>query len=386
MKKSLAAAAAVLAALMLGGCENGSLYSDMREIDQLELIQTIGLDAEKNGYITATAASGLNLGSGSHTVLENTSRTVARALREMQNYTSKKYIFYSHTKYLLIGEDAAREGLGRYLDYVERAVDVRLNTGLIIVRGGTANELIKQTSSDDESTGELLESLDKDTRLMSESSVSTCGEVAERLAETGSALAAAVILEQDEEGEYRISSAGYAIIKEGALAGYIDTNLSRAVNLLTNAVEGDVTEVPDGNGGYAALRITGGDSSFNAEFSDGRPASIRIDAKINANIEELSGRLDIYDGSVTDCLAAELARLEAERIRGVLEISRELECDFLDIGGRIRTKHPIAYDSIAEDWAGCLAQSEISVSVDARIERTYDIGIPLEDDGEENAE
>lgn len=384
MKKLLAAALCVLATLTLGGCENGNLYSDMREIDQLELIQTIGLDAAEDGYVTATAASGVSIGSGSSTVLENTSRTVARALREMQNYTSKKYIFYSHVRYLLIGEDAARAGLGRYLDYVERTVDVRLGTGLIIVRGGRAGELIKLTSSDEESTAELLESLEKDVRLMSESSVSSCGEVAEKLAETGSAVAAAVTLERGEEDGFRIVSTGYAVIKDGALAGYVDTGTARAVNLLAGEVEGDVTEVPDGNGSFAALRITGGKAEFDADISDGVPTAIRISAKVTANIEELGSRIDIYDEAVTDRLADELARLEAERIAAVLAMSRELECDFLGIAGHLRMKHPIAMDAVKDEWESLLASAEITVSVDAEIERTYDIGVPPPDDGEEN--
>ncbi len=98
--------------LMLGGCKSGMLYADMREIDQLELIQTVGLDAS-DSEVRATAASGMRVGGGSPTVLENTSPTAARAMRLMQNYSSKKYIFYGHVRYLLVGEDAAREGLGR---------------------------------------------------------------------------------------------------------------------------------------------------------------------------------------------------------------------------------------------------------------------------------
>ena len=378
MKKlALALIASVL--LALGGCRSGMLYADMREIDQLELIQTVGLDASGED-VKATAASGMRVGGGSPTVLENTSPTAARAMRLMQNYSSKKYIFYGHVKYLLIGEEAARAGLGKYLDYVERSVELRLSTGLLIVRGGTANELIRLTSTESESTSELLASLEKDVRLMSESRVGSCGEAAESLAESGTALVAAVSTERGDDG-WRLASAGYAVLKDGRLAAYIDTDTARAVNLLTGEVEGDVTEVPDGRGGLASLRVTSGKSSFDAEFCDGEPARLIVDVRVTANIEELREGADPYSPDELAFLERELASLEAARIERALDLMRELKCDYLGIGGKLRLRHPVKIDRLGGSLAETLAGAETEVRVEANIERTYDLGAPLRTDG-----
>ena len=365
--------------LMLGGCKSGMLYADMREIDQLELIQTVGLDASDSG-VRATAASGMRVGGGSPTVLENTSPTTARAMRLMQNYSSKKYIFYGHVRYLLIGEEAAREGLGKYLDYVERSVELRLSTGLLIVKGGTANELIRLTSTESESTAELLASLEKDVRLMSESRVGSCGEAAESLAESGTALVAAVRPEQGENG-WRIASAGYAVFRDGRLAAYIDTDTARAVNLLTGEVEGDVTELPDGRGGCAALRVTSGKSSFGAEFSGGELIRITIDARVTANIEELSESCDPYSPAEIAALEAKLAALEKARIDRAAALMRSLGCDYLGLGAKLSLAHPLKTDRLGGRLAESIAGAETEVRVEAKIERTYDLGAPLRTDG-----
>jgi spore germination protein KC len=365
--------------IMLGGCKSGMLYADMREIDQLELIQTVGLDASDSG-VRATAASGMRVGGGSPTVLENTSPTTARAMRLMQNYSSKKYVFYGHVRYLLIGEEAAREGLGKYLDYVERSVELRLSTGLLIVKGGTANELIRLTSTESESTAELLASLEKDVRLMSESRVGSCGEAAESLAESGTALVAAVSPEQGENG-WRIASAGYTVFKDGRLAAYIDTDTARAVNLLTGEVEGDVTELPDGRGGCAALRVTSGKSSLGAEFSGGELIRITIDARVTANIEELGESCDPYSPAEIAALEAKLAALEKARIDRALSLMSELGCDYLGIGAKLRRAHPLKTDRLGGRLAESIAGAETEVRVEAKIERTYDLGAPLRTDG-----
>lgn len=377
--KKLVPALIALALLALGGCKSGMLYADMREIDQLELIRTVGLDASGTD-VTATAASGMRVGKGSPTVLENTSPTVARSMRLMQNYSSKKYIFYGHVKYLLIGEGAARAGLGKYLDYVERSVELRLSTGLLIVKDGTANELIRLTSTESESTAELLASLEKDVRLMSESRVGSCGEAAESLAESGTALVAAVRTERGDDG-WRLASAGYAVLKDGRLAAFIDTDTARAVNLLTGEVEGDVTEVPDGRGRLAALRVTSGKSSFDAEFCEGEPSRIIVDVRVTANIEELRGGADPYSPDELAFLERELASLEASRIERALGLMRELECDYLGIGGKLRLRHPVKIDRLAGRLAESLAGAETEVRVEANIERTYDLGAPLRTDG-----
>lgn len=367
------------ALLLLGGCKSGMLYADMREIDQLELIQTVGLDAAADG-VTATAAGGKRVGAESPVVLENTSPTAARAMRLMQNYSSKKYIFYGHVRYLLIGEDAAREGLGKYLDYVERSVELRLSTGLLIVKDGTANELIRLTSTESESTADLLASLEKDVRLMSESRVGSCGEAAESLAESGTALIAAVQSEQ-EDGHRCIASAGYAVFRDGMLAAYIDTDTARAVNLLTGEVEGDVTELDDGRGGLAALRITSGKSSFRAEFSGDEPVRILIKARVTANIEELGERVDPYDPAELADLERQLAALEAARIERALSLMRELSCDYLGIGAKLRLAHPVRLGRLGGRLGETVAGAETEVRVEAKIERTYDLGAPLRTDG-----
>lgn len=82
--------------------------------------------------------------------------------------------------------------------------------------------------------------------------------MAEKLAGEGSALISAIMLIGEEgnlngRSESIIASAGYAVINDGKQAGYINRNTARGVNLLISQVGSDLTEVPDGVGGYAAL-------------------------------------------------------------------------------------------------------------------------------------
>ena len=108
-----------------------------------------------------------------------------------------------------------KEDLARCLDFMERDGELRMDTKLFALRDVSAEDAI--TDPGEESVGDLLDSLEKDVALLSESHVFTCGETAEALAERGSVLISALRLAEPENilnGENRrtLLSAGYAVV------------------------------------------------------------------------------------------------------------------------------------------------------------------------------
>lgn len=376
MRKKAAAALTAIMCALLSGC-TGSPFEDFREIDQLEPIQTVGIDSG-GGLITATAASSDRENT---VVMKNSSVTLSRALSEMQNYTNKKYIFYDHNENLLIGEDAAREGIAPFLEYVERDAHMRLSTKLYIVKDGTAEDIISEAGSENGGIGSLLQSLEKDVRLMSESYVFGCGEAAEMMEEDGCALAAAIMHISGENtirggSESTVMSAGYAVFKDGKLIRFIDRYHAHAVNLLINKMGGDIVEIDDGEGGFASIRLTRSRAKYSAEFdADGSLKKLFVNIDMTGNIEELQERLNIADPAVIDRLERSLEAMEKFRVEYILSLSRQLRADFCKIGRKINMKYPIRFSRIADDWNDQLAEAEVEVEIKAKIMRTYDVGL-----------
>ena len=371
----------LLLCLCLSSCKGRNiLYADFREIENLELIRTIGVDIGDNGLMDVTAATGMKSEGDTEIILKSSAVTVARALAEMQNYTSKKYIFFGHTKNVVVGEEAALTDLQLCLEYMQRGVDLRLDTLLCIVKGSSARESISSCSDQDSTITELLESLVKDVKLMSESRLFGCGEVMEQLSRNGSALVAAIELKEEEEivedaDKNIIRSAGFAVVVDRKLVCFIDPYYSRGVCLLIDQVVSDVTEVPDAFGGYTALEITGGGSEFDAVIRDGRVEEIQVDVHVTANISEVQNRVNVYDDSFLAQLEQALAEMELVRVQHVLELSQSLGADFIGIGNRFNMKHPIAYHNLHGTWNEQFPNVPIQITVEARVERTYDMGI-----------
>ena len=383
MKKRLALLPLLTLALLLQGCGGGLVFGDeSREIDQLELVETLGIDAEPDGLVTVTAATD---SAGEPVLLRTSGATVSRAVREMQNYTAKKYIFYGHTSHILIGEASARENLNRSLEYLERDSDVRLNTKLCVVQDGTAEAAIRAVTADGETAGDLLASLERDVQLLSESYVFTVGEIAEQLARRGCALAAAVRLEEashilSREDALTIQSTGYAVIQDERLRGFLDTELARGVNLLIDRVGSDVVEAPDGTGGQFAARLTGAAARFLPEFEDGSLKCVRIEVALRCNLDEVRKPLNLYDEAVIRKLEEGIEAVEAWRVRAVLDRMQTWDCDFCDLQTRVRQAAPWRFDRMPVPWEELFPELDFAVDVTATLERTYDVGLsPLGD-------
>lgn len=390
MKKFMAAAMTVGIMLLCSACASDMMHYEVRGVEEFEIIQTIGVDYE-DGKVIVTAATGTSP-SGEVTVLSSEAETMSRAMQQMQNYSSKKYIFFGHTKNFLIGEEAAKNDLSSYLEYVERGIDIRLDTRAYIIQGSTALEAIAKSSEEGESINDHLEALEKDVQLLSESYVFSCGNVTEAIAENGGALAAALKLEEIDgvllgESKVSVQPAGFGVIDKGKLVGYLSGDEARATVLLINKADSDVIEIPDGEGGYASIELTKTGTDYDAEFENNKLKKIIINVSIKGNISGLENPLNIYEDETIKWLENAVSELEKERIENLLKLSREVESDFLKLGDKLEMKHPIKVRRAqGNNWEEQVNAAEISVNVKTEIERTYDLGISRAEEVEKNNE
>ena len=167
MRRVLCALLAAALLLPLAGCRRGvAALPRGREIEDMELMQTLGVDAAEAGQVAVTASSGAGDGPDSGaTVVNGSAATLSAAVLGLQS-EGASYLYFGHVGQLLAGEELARRGLWPTLDYVLRDVEMRLDTALYLVRGGEARtarlgDSLARTEGPRWGSGRLLSALEE---------------------------------------------------------------------------------------------------------------------------------------------------------------------------------------------------------------------------------
>lgn len=367
---------------LLSGCGmSGGIYDNYRAIEELRLIQTLGYDTARGG-VTLSASSGKQGKDGDILLLRREGETILQAMDSLQDYTTEGELFFAHTRYLLVGRDAAGRGLGELLDFVERDEDVRLGTELFLLEDGAAADLIMGPGEGYDVT-EVLISVKEDVERRAVSHVGNVRETAVALSEYGAAVVC-LLRTVGTEGSVVLAEpglsaipVGYAVLKDGKLTATVTDEQAEALSLLLN-YPGTVTRVfPDGSGGETALRFERADSSFTPSWEpDGSPGPVEVRLSVRAVVAESKGGAEAFD---TDLLAALLRSSLEEDVRALLGLTQALDADFLSLGREMRISSGKNFAALPEDWLPAL---EFNVAVDAVIDHSYDLDTPLEMNGE----
>ena len=165
MRHRRALALLLAAGMLCSGCSTGAISSNYRAVEDLELIQTIGVDRAPEG-VCLSAATGKACENEAPKRMTQSGVSMLAALDQLQDRTPSAGLFYAQTSYLLLGEEAAAAGgLTPLLDFIARDPDMRLSAPLFIVRGGTAQQAVMETGDDKTDVTEALAALEKDITL-----------------------------------------------------------------------------------------------------------------------------------------------------------------------------------------------------------------------------
>lgn len=313
------------AALLLSGCQ-GSIYSNYRETERIRCVETLGLDSgEKLTRLSLSSPEGEG---GS---LSREAESILRCLASAQSYAADKELYYAHSQFLLLGEDYAREYASEALDFVARDNQLRLGLDLFIVKGGEASELISGGGETD--IGKTLSGLRREWESSGRSRVFTCREVIRSLSRHGAAAVCALSGVKNPDGSLGAVPDGYAVLKDGRLAGYVPREQVVAANLLLGKAGNPVLSVPDGEGGMVELVLS--KSKLKISQGGGR---FFVKARLTVSLAEPdTPRQHITDREYLAALEETLAAELEDSTKALLELSKALEADFLGLGSYLKS-------------------------------------------------
>lgn len=371
MKRQCAALALAALLLPLSGCkETFDFLPYGRELDDMALMRTMGVDTAQNG-VEVTVSSGAQdqgggQGEGQPTVLRKEAGSISAACLSMQAQ-GVSYVFYGHVGQFLLGEELARNGVEAALDYVLRDIEMRLESNLYLIRGSRAGDAIEAAAQVNSATDQL-ESLEADAGLLADCMFRTVEDVMEDLAENGDSFAPALTL---NEAEGQLETAGYGLLRQGALAGWAEGESARGVNLLMGWVDADVLEVEVPDMGKAALRVVGAKTQVRPVLTQGTVTGLALTCKVDANLAEGADGAHLEDPTLREALEAALEERCKLRLEEALDLCRTLDGDFFQLKTQAGLKEPWHWAAIQA--APSLADLDLQVQVEGRIQRGYNV-------------
>ena len=420
MKRFLSLLIIMCALPALSGCS--SIYSNYREIQQLMVVQTMGIDREKGGVQVSMAAAAEASGGGPRRMSAQGS-TITAAIDRAYKLSYEEEIFFSHVNHLLVGEAAAEEGLDAFLDYVSQSPTMRIDIPLYIVRGSTANQAVMEVGDSSKGISEVMQTVHESFASPSNSRVFTVADTINSLLRYGSALVCAVecvpssesvspgkaeseqqssgqsvqggegqSAQQGEEqkpqaeegqngqdktqGENPLMAvpAGYAVIRDGKLCKFIEPEEAAAVGLLTGSLPITDITVTDRNGKDASLELNQGSAEITPVWrGKGQLKGLNIQAQVSASVLETDNWQQGSSNEYINHLTAQLESAVSQRLSSLLRTSMKLKADFLGLAGQVERKSPENYRLMSQRFSELLPGLELQITVSGQLSHTNDM-------------
>ena len=344
-------ALALAGTMLLSGC-SATLLPYAREMGDMALLRTMGVDAGEGNYqvevtvSTGRRAYGLQGESQPSLVLSAQRESLSAACLAMQGL-SDSYVFYGYVDQLLLGE--AQLGLG---------------VQLWLVRGGTASQAVQ--AGGESGVESRLSTLQTDSEMGAAGASRTAGEVFSDLLERGSAyLPALRVQETDQEGQTALLEAGYAVLKDGVLAGYLEGESAKGLELLVNQAPSDVLEVPLSQG-RVVVRVTGSALVCTPRMEKGELVAMDLNCRVTAEVAEVEGELSQED---LEQVKQAVDSRQQRRLTQALERLQSWGADCVGLGQRLAMADPAQGEELLAAWPEVFSSLPVQTSVETSLTR-----------------
>lgn len=345
--------------LLLAGCSG---LPTAREMGDMALLRTLGVDPSPAGVAvtgsTGPRARGLE-GEGEPALTLSADRASLSAACLAMQGQSDSYVFFGYVDQLLIGQALAEEGVRPVLDYFSRDAELGLGAQLWLIRGGAARDAL--SAGGEQGLDSRLETLQNDSEMGIANLTRTAGEVYTDLLELGAAYVPA--LSPAEDGSAVLTETGYGVLKGDTLAGFLEGEAAKGLELLAGGPSADVLDV-ELPVGPVSVKVTSARTKSALTFRGEAPDALKLTCKIEARLSEYRRR---PEGGELELLQRELEDRERERIKAALEQLQAWESDCAGLGAKGGMLHPARWQAVRADWPEWFSRVPVEVQVEVKI-------------------
>ncbi|WP_345890001.1 Ger(x)C family spore germination protein [Paenibacillus dendritiformis] len=373
----------LIAALVLTGCW------DRREVNDMVIAVAMGVDQAEEGYIVsvqvvdpAEIASRKGSGRAPVTVYKERGKTLFDAVRRMTT-TSARKIYFSHLRMFLIGEEAARRGIGPAIEFISRDHEFRTDFYIAIAREIRAEEILKDYPAIEKIPADkMFSSLEMSSKSWAATGTVKLDELISDMMTAGKTPVITGIryLGDRKEGKTRkniqatespaqLKYEGMAIFRKDKLAGWLNEDESKGYNYIKGRVRSTVVAIPcPGEEGMLVLETLRTNSRIHVNRAKAsRMPKIDIHITAIANLGETQCKANLGDPAVIRALEKIGEKRLALVLEKTLKKAHDMKSDFIGLGAAVHRSAPGAWARLKADWPERMASVPVHFHVDVKL-------------------
>lgn len=368
-----------------------------READQIDYVSAVGIDIATDGEISLTIQTPVltamkpKMG-GSEEKFKTLSvkgKTVFEGIRNYIDVTGQK-LFWGHTQMYIIGEEAARQGVEKFMDFFSADPELR-GTSYIAVTKGNAKELLEAKPQFTAIPANYMSNLVRNAVLNGKSPTVMFSEFNRMLAEPTGSQPFLPVMDLMSQREYDLKHAGIdsksssgpgqsdifytigtALFHNTKLIGFLNEKETRGLNWVKGKIKTTIVTLDCGADCKVSLELIGGVKVKQKVEMEGEKAKLKVKIKTNLNIGDRAGDVDVTKEDTLNMLEEGFSAVVKSEIEAAFrKASRKLHSDTMAFGNALSDKHPQVWEKLKDRWEEeILPAAELEIEVDGKIRRT----------------
>lgn len=268
----------ILFILLLSGC------SDYKELNNLAIVNTIGIDKKDNNYKLCIEVLNTDKENGKNKIYYSTGKTINEAINKVNN-KSTKIIYGGHLDKIIVSKDILNDKKIDLVDSFFRLTEVKDEFDFFVAKDNDACDIVKSLSKLPNNSSSRLQKNSKENR--STSSYTNIDVFISNYLKTGIDPVISVLNIKDNE----VYIDNIAITKNGKVIKYLDTKESIGYNLIRNEI--DKISIPISyKDKYSTIKINKS-TTKNKVIKNNNKYIIEININIEAYLTEYNFDLDL---------------------------------------------------------------------------------------------
>lgn len=302
--------------------------------------------------------------------------TIYDAIKDV-SFRSPRSLFFSHMRYVIFSEEVAREGLHKILDFFNRYREIRLRTYLLMGKG-SIKEIIKTFPELEPTHAEELEKIAEITLMENSRFLMTdIKRFTENMIEPGIDPVVGLVEIVDESPDLgskqtikTMTFKGGAAFRGDKLAGLLNEDEMR----------GYLIAIGKANGGIFPINMGQDESMVSVELTKKVSSNLKVEVEENRLKVKISilafGELGEHQSLNKIATSEQMQKLDdifsktiSNEVRATVKKAQEYKTDIFGIGQALERSDPQTWKKIKKDWPEYFSQSQVTIDVQAHVQR-----------------